>query len=106
MISTIDGLLLYELANTTWQAKRRGRIGATQADEIFQSMAGLQIEILPLDWAEVMPLARRFARSAFDAAYLSLAEKIGETIITGDESLFNAVKARPDWVQWVEEYRD
>lgn len=62
-------------------------------------MAGLQFEILPLDWAEMMPLARRFARSTYDAAYLSLAEKIGETIITSDERLYNAVKARLDWVQ-------
>lgn len=99
-------LLSYELANAVWQAERRGRISSVQTDEIFQSITGLQIELLPLEWAEMMPLARRFERSAYEAAYLALAEKLGETFITGDERLYNAVKAHLDWVQWVEGYGD
>ena len=100
------GSLPYELANAVWQAERHGRISSDQADEIIQSMAGLQIEILPLEWAEMMPLARRFERSAYDAAYLALAEKLGEEFITGDERLYNAVKSHLNWVQWVEGYGD
>lgn len=97
-------LLPYELANAVWQAERRGRISTAQADEIIQAMAGLQIGILSLDWAEMLPLACRFNRSAYDAAYLALAEKLGEPLITGDERLFNAVQAHLDWVQWLESY--
>lgn len=99
-------LLPYELANAVWQAERRGRLSPDQANEIIQAMAGLQIEILPLDWGEMLPLARRFERSAYDAAYLALAEKLGEPLITGDERLYNAVHAHLDWMQWVDAYAD
>ena len=99
-------LLPYELTNAIWQAERRGRISSVQADEILQAIAGLQIEILELDWAEMIPLARRYERSAYDAAYLVLAEKLGEPLITGDERLYNAVHAHLDWVLWVEAYAD
>lgn len=97
-------LLPYELANAVWQAERRGRISTAQADEILQAMEGLQIEILALDWAEMLPLARRYGRSAYDVAYLVLAQKLGEPLVTGDERLYNAVQPHLDWIQWLESY--
>src|SRR5512136_1839306 len=65
-------LIVYEVTNAVWQAERRGRISSTQGDEILQAAAGLDVELLPLQWGESLPLARRFARSAYDAAYLAL----------------------------------
>jgi len=97
-------ILPYELANAVWQAERRGRIDANRANEIIQAMVGLLIEIIPLEWGEMLPLARRFECSAYAAAYLVLAEKLGEPLITGDERLYHAVRAHLDWVQWVETY--
>jgi predicted nucleic acid-binding protein len=97
-------LLTYELANVVWQAERRGRISTDQANEITQAMEGLKIEILSLDWAEMLPLARRFGRSAYEAAYLALAENLGEPLITGDERLYNAVHAQLGWVRWLGAY--
>jgi predicted nucleic acid-binding protein len=97
-------LLPYELSNVVWQAERRGRITPAQADEIMQALAGLEIEIVSQEWGEMLPLARRFGRSAYDAAYLALAEKAGEPLITGDERLFNAVHAELRWVVWIGEY--
>lgn len=99
-------LLPYELANAVWQAERRGRISSAQADEILQAMEGLRIEIEPLARGAMLSLARRFERSAYDAAYLALAEKLGEPLITGDERLYNAVCSRLDWVQWIGSYGD
>jgi predicted nucleic acid-binding protein len=95
------GLLLYEVSNAVWQAERRGRIPETQADEILQTVGALNIELLSLEWGEMLPLARRFGRSAYDAAYLTLAERSGEQLVTGDKRLYNAVHAKLDWVVWI-----
>ena len=97
-------LLPYELSNAVWQAERRGRITRAQADEILQALVGLDIEIVPQEWGEMLPLARRFERSAYDAAYLALAEKTGEPLVTGDERLYNAVHSQLDWVVWIGDY--
>jgi len=97
-------LLSYEVTNAVWQAERRGRISNKQADEILQVTSGLDIELLSIHWGESLPLARRFERSAYDAAYLTLAERLGEPFITADERLFNAVHAKLKWVQWIGDY--
>ena len=97
-------LLTYEVSNAVWQAERRKRISEAQADEILQTASALQIELLQLEWGEMLPLARDFGRSAYDAAYLRLAERSGEPLITGDKRLYNAVHLRLDWVVWIGDY--
>jgi len=99
-------LLVYEVSNAVWQAERRGRLPTAQADEILEKVAGLDIELLSLNWGEMLPLARRFDRSAYDAAYLSLAERLGEPLLTGDKRLYNAVHDRLAWVTWIGDHQD
>lgn len=97
-------LIVYEVTNAVWQAERRGRISGAQAEEILQAASGLDIELLPLNWGESLPLARRFGRSAYEAAYLTLAERQGESLITADERLYNAVHPKLKWVLWLGGY--
>jgi predicted nucleic acid-binding protein len=104
-------LLVYELSNAVWQAERRKRITAAQADEILQAFTGLEIETIPQTFplrkssaGEILPLARRFDCSAYDAAYLALAEKNKEPFITADERLYHAVHGHLDWVIWIRDY--
>ena len=94
-------LIVYEVSNAVWQAERRGRIPEAQATEILQTTAALHIDLQPLEWGEMLPLARRFGRSAYDAAYLTLAEKLNEQLVTGDKRLYNAVHQQLDWVVWI-----
>jgi predicted nucleic acid-binding protein len=97
-------LLPYELSNAVWQAERRGRIPRIRADEILQAMAGLDIEILSQTWGVMLPLARQFDRSAYDAAYLTLAQDTGLPLLTGDLRLYHAVRDQLNWVKWIEDY--
>jgi predicted nucleic acid-binding protein len=98
-------LLVYEVTNAVWQAERRGRISSSQTEDILRAAHGLGIEQLPLEWGEMLPLARRFGRSAYDAAYLALADRLEEQLVTGDERMYNAVHSKLKWVLWIEDYR-
>jgi len=97
-------LLLYELSNAVWQAERRARIDRDQADRIIEAFASLDIELVDQAWGEMLPLARCYDRSAYDAAYLILAQQTGEPLVTGDKRLYNAVKEKLDWVLWIGDY--
>jgi predicted nucleic acid-binding protein len=97
-------LLLYEACNAVWQAERRGRIVREQADQVIDAIQGLQIILHPLEWGEMLPFARRFNRTAYDAAYLTLAHTRGKTLVTGDERLYNAVHIHLEWVLWIGDY--
>lgn len=96
--------IVYEVTNAVWQAERRRRISPAQSDEILQAASGLDIQLHPSHWGESLPMARRFDRSAYDAAYLALAEQLGEKMMTADKRLYNAVHSKLRWVLWVGDY--
>lgn len=98
-------LLIYEFSNAVWQAERRARITRDQAGEIIQAITGLEIELIAQSWGDMLPLARQFNLSAYDAAYLTLAKQTGEPLITGDERLLNAAGGKSTGLIWIEDYR-
>lgn len=77
-------LLTYEVTNAVWKAERAEVFPVRKLMRFFKAAAGLDIELFPLEWGESLPLARRFGRSTYDVAYLALAERLGESLITGD----------------------
>jgi len=97
-------LILYEVTNAVVQARRRERISDEQAGNVLISFEGLGIALRPVTWQQILPLALRFYRSAYDAAYLALAEMTERPLITGDRRLYNAVHEHLDWVQWVGDF--
>jgi predicted nucleic acid-binding protein len=97
-------LLVYEVTNAVVQAQRRGRIGEEQARGILTAFEGLAIALRPVTWQQMHPLAVRYDRSAYDAAYLALAEMAEHPLVTGDRRLYNAVHEQLDWVQWIGDY--
>ena len=97
-------LLPYELCNAICLAERRGRVSREQADQILQAIDGLNIKTQPVTWGEMVPIARQYERTAYDAAYLALAEASHQPLVTGDQRLYNAVHAHLDWVMWIGDY--
>lgn len=94
-------LILYEVTNAVVQAMRRGRITDQDGEAILTAFEGLGIELEPVTWQQILPLARQFDRSAYDAAYLALADRRGEPLVTGDLRLYNAVRDHLDTVLWI-----
>lgn len=92
-------LLQYEVENAVWQAERRGRVTSEQAAEILQTAAGLEIELHNMNWGECLPLARQYGRSGYDSAYLALAYRLDEDLVTADERLYNGVHSKLSWVR-------
>lgn len=102
---TAPTLLHYEISNAVWQGVRRQRIEMEQARTILRTFDSLDIELEPVSWEEMLPWAQRFERSAYDAAYLGLAARRDEPLITGDARLYHAVQAHLSWVAWVGDYQ-
>jgi predicted nucleic acid-binding protein len=102
---TAPNLLLYEVTNAVIQARRQGRVSDRQAEDILSSFEKLSITLKPVAWQRMLPLALRFDRSAYDAAYLALAEVAGQPLVTGDRRMYNAVHEHLDWVQWLGDYQ-
>ncbi len=97
-------LLLYELTNSVWVAERRGRIRADQADEILSTLEGLDIALETVTWRTMLNLARQIGCSAYDAAYLGLAQVKTEPLVTGDLHLYHAEAEKFNFIQWIGDY--
>jgi predicted nucleic acid-binding protein len=97
-------LLSHEIVNAVLQATRRERITEEQARTILDAFENLDIEMIKVSPRRTLALAQRFNRSAYDAAYLALAEATGRPFITGDLRLYNAVHEHLDWAQWIGNY--
>jgi predicted nucleic acid-binding protein len=98
-------LLLYEVTNAVVQATRRERIAVETGEAIMRAFEGLNVDLRPVAWRQMLSLARRFDRSAYDAAYLALAEATGQQMVTADSRLYHAVENELDWVRWIGDCR-
>lgn len=98
-------LLAYEVTNAVLQATRRQRLTPAVAQEIVTTFEDLMILLEPVSPTKVLAMAQRFDRSAYDAAYLTLAENLGTPFITGDRRLYNTVSTQLSWVLWIGDYQ-
>ncbi len=97
-------LLPYEVINGILQAIRRDRISLEKGQEILAAFQGLGIPTIEVPWQRALELARTYERSAYDGAYLALAEETGSELVTGDRRLYNAVKDHLPWALWIEDH--
>jgi len=86
-------LLVYELANVAWVKSRRmpGRIKEI-AEALSDAMA-FDISTLPVDAAELLDISRGLGITAYDAAYVEVARRIGCSLVTFDRQLARAALA-------------
>jgi predicted nucleic acid-binding protein len=78
----------------------------TPVSGILQSLP-VQVRILGIvALAMILGGAVGLEREAKDAAFLVLAEKTAQLLITGDWRLYKAVHEHLDWVQWLGDYKE
>lgn len=84
----------YEFANALAVLERRKILTAALGDEIIRNAARLvtRIDSPPPSPAVLLALARRHGLSAYDAAYLELARRLGAPLAAKDSPLATAAK--------------
>lgn len=97
-------LLVYELANAVYCAARRKRLKPEIAREALANLLACEIRLETPDPDRILELAQDYQISAYDAAYVAAAERLGVPLWTADRPLYNAVHEKLPWVQWISDY--
>lgn len=92
----IPALWWYELSNALTVAQRRGRLNDSDALRLIELYRRLPLFTDTLLGADAVfrfrSLAQRYSLSAYDAAYLELAQRRGVALATLDEALKKAAR--------------
>jgi predicted nucleic acid-binding protein len=97
-------LLVFELTNGIITATRRGRLTRDQAAEGLALLLGAGIRLMTVDASRVFALSMRWKLSAYDGAYLGLAEKVEGEVWTGDRAFYTACRGKGSRVRWIGDY--
>ena len=86
-----------EVANALLAAERRNRIASRDSDRVAEFIVTLPIHVDDETHAHAlgatMALAREYALTAYDAAYLELAMRLDVPLATADKALAGAARA-------------
>jgi predicted nucleic acid-binding protein len=86
-------LLDYEIANVGLKKQRRENVAAAALDSAFEAYARLSIERHAVDATAIAAVAARYELTAYDAAYLCVAEALMAPLATLDGKLAAAARA-------------
>lgn len=97
-------LLEYEVINGLIIAQRRGRIPEPTLAEAILAFQALDIKMEDISALGLRLLfySKKYDRSAYDAAYLAIAEQVKAEFITADKALYNAVSKDLSWVKLIQ----
>jgi predicted nucleic acid-binding protein len=97
----------YEIANALRVAVTRQRLSEQDAAASLADFA--QYTIARYDFTGIASLtfhvSGQYQRSAYDSAYVALAQSQGVWFFTGDKRLYNAVGHTLTWVKWLGDYQ-
>ncbi|RCS58923.1 PIN domain-containing protein [Microbacterium sp. JB110] len=83
-------LVHYEVANVLRRRCNAGMLSPVQADQAFEDLQALSLLLWPFDALSARAWSLGHNLSAYDAAYVALAETAGATLLTRDRRLANA----------------
>jgi predicted nucleic acid-binding protein len=97
-------LWLYEGTNGLVSAERRGRMDVRLGRRSLGYLMSLGIELVDPEPAATYEKAVAYGLSAYDAAYVALAEALETSLWSGDRGLCNAVTEPPRLARWIGDY--
>jgi len=97
-------LLMYEVVNGILTATTRKRLASDKALKVMDNLMELGVELREVQPERVLELALKHNLSAYDAAYLALAESKGCELWTGDRPFYEATKSKLPQVRWIGDY--
>ncbi len=98
-------LLRYELTNALWKGLKLGRVKLEDAEAALREFEAFNIPEVEVSTTAILRLAHTYDRSAYDTAYLTLAEERRIPLITADKRLYRALKDKFQWLIWVEDFK-
>jgi predicted nucleic acid-binding protein len=99
-------LWLYEVTNGLLSAERRGRMDVRLGRRSLGYLVSLGIELVDPEPAATYEKAVAYGLSAYDAAYVALAEALETSLWSGDRGLCHAVAEPPGLVHWIGDYAE
>ena len=97
-------LWVYEITNGLIVATRRKRIAPEISTQFLKDILSMGIRLLDPLADQVHSQAIQYNVSAYDAAYLTLAEELGVPLWTGDRRFYDAVRNNVGFVHWIGDY--
>jgi predicted nucleic acid-binding protein len=97
-------LLIYEVTNGILTATKRKRLDSDKGLRVLDNLIELGVELKEVEPERVLELALEHNLTAYDAAYLALAESEGCELWTGDRPFYQAVKDEFPRVNWIGNY--
>jgi predicted nucleic acid-binding protein len=98
-------LWLYEITNALVVAHRRDRIDRSQGSQALALLQSLGVRLADPEAEECFATAARYEISAYDAAYLALAEAAQTKLWTGDRKLYEKVSSKTERIRWIGDYK-
>lgn len=103
----VPDLFYIECANIVWKHVQRGNVDAERAKadlSVLLSWRFIRVQTFELA-AAALPLAVALDITAYDAAYVALAEREGATLVTADQKLEKKVSGTSNTVLWLGDWQ-
>jgi predicted nucleic acid-binding protein len=96
-------LLAYEVTNAIHSAARRMHLSQRVADSALANLLAYEVSLHAPDPVRALAVARRLGVSAYDAAYVALAEVLNTQLWTADGRMYRATSGSRI-VRWIADY--
>ncbi|MEW6417263.1 MAG: type II toxin-antitoxin system VapC family toxin [Nitrospirota bacterium] len=99
-------LITYEIINACLVASRMARFPKNKAKELMDEMLGIEINKEDVEHLKdrIFDISVKYNRSAYDGAYIAIAESRNLSFLTGDKKLFDSLKHHFTFIKWIGDY--